>query len=104
MNPSIERKIESVNKHAGDEWNRTVLSLLPMVIKSFKGRPFLTEDIRRVMADETDVFDVACHDGRAWGYIMLQAKKFRMIEKVGYAPAKSSHYMPKTLWKEIENP
>lgn len=37
-------------------------------------------------------------DGRAWGYVFRRAAREGVIQKAGYAPAKTSNLSPKVMW------
>lgn len=98
MNSEISAKIVSVNQNAGQEWNRFVDEHLVNGISQFHGRPFLAEELREVMEPMINQAGLTAPDGRAWGHVLRRAKASNLVAKVGHAPAKSSHYTPKTLW------
>jgi hypothetical protein len=63
-------------------------------------QPFLTEQVREFCEREKCVDPPA--NARAWGHIMRSAMRNGLIEKIGYAPARSSNLSPKVLWKAID--
>lgn len=58
--------------------------------------PFLAEEVRD-MAEAAGF--TAPPDGRAWGQVMRDAQRERVVVKVGYAPARSSNLSPKVQWR-----
>lgn len=62
--------------------------------------PFLTEQVREFCEAEKCVDPPA--NARAWGSIMQAAMRNGLIEKIGYAPARSSNLSPKVLWMAID--
>lgn len=61
-------------------------------------REFLGEDVREYA--ERRGF-APPPDGRAWGAVFQRAARLRIIERAGYAPAKSSNMSPKVLWRRV---
>lgn len=57
---------------------------------------FLTESIRFALPQLE-----APSDLRAWGQVMRRAAKEGLIERVGFARAKSSNLSPKPLWRSL---
>lgn len=60
-----------------------------------EGERFVIEDVRVWAAGQG--FNEAT-DGRAWGAVIRRAASNGLIQKVGYAPAKSSNMSPKCAW------
>lgn len=58
-------------------------------------RTFLAEDVRQFAEDE----HLETAEARAWGAIFRSAVRNGLIEKAGFAPAKSSNLSPKILWR-----
>lgn len=63
------------------------------------GGEFMTEDVR--MAAEKAKGYVPPPDERAWGAIILRAKRKGLLEHAGFAPMKSRncHGNPKSVWR-----
>ena len=61
-----------------------------------RNETFLTEDVRDA-ALAAGVHEPP--DPRAWGAVAMRAARAGLIERAGYAPAKSSNLSPKVLWR-----
>ncbi len=59
------------------------------------------EDVKENIREVAEPVIGVPHDSRAWGAVMRRAARARLIEKIGYAPAASSHGSPKPLWKRV---
>lgn len=60
---------------------------------------FLAEDVRE-WAEKRGMVP-APENAKAWGSVMVRAKKEGLIDNRGYAPANSSNRSPKTQWVSI---
>jgi hypothetical protein len=91
--------IETAHANAEDKtpgWTDRALAYVVRFLEGRGDRTFLTEDVR--------AFAESCGlayppDGRAWGAVTQKASRRGIIDKVGYAPAKSSNLSPKVLWR-----
>ena len=68
---------------------------------SAQSEPFMMEDVR--MAAEKSGSYVRPPDERAWGAILLRAKRAGRVAHAGYAPMKSPncHGNPKSVWRWV---
>lgn len=87
--------IQRSGDHAGDRWKRSARGYL-LEFLTVRPSPFLAEDVRE-FAEVRGL--EAPPDGRAWGAVMRAAARDRLIDKVGYAPARSSNLSPKVQWR-----
>ena len=76
-------------------WNDIAFDFLEACAK-VRAAPFLAEDVIEMAK--------AAHlppppDGRAWGGVFRRAARQGVIQKAGYAPAKTSNCSPKVLWR-----
>lgn len=90
---AIDAAVETVAENAGEAWVQAAYEGLIRYI-AHRETPFLAEDVRQALAEEIG----EPHDLRAWGQVMRLAAKRGLIEKHGYAPARSSNLSPKVLW------
>lgn len=89
--------IQRAGDHAGDAWKKAARGyLLEYLSHRRRGDDFLAEMVR-----DFAVGLALPPDGRAWGAVFQSAARERLIEKVGYAPAKSSNLSPKVLWRVL---
>lgn len=89
--------LKRAGDHAGDGWKRRARSyLLEYLTTRRRGDDFLTEHLRDFAHNRGLEFPP---DGRAWGAVLQAAARDGLIEKIGYAPAKSSNLSPKVLWR-----
>ncbi len=81
-------------------WSDRAYSFFVRWAKSHQG-VFMTEDVR--MAAEKSCSYVARPDERAWGHIILRAKREGKLAHAGYAPMKSPncHGNPKSVWRWV---
>lgn len=81
-----------------DEWTTAAYYSARRVIaaKHRKGK-FLAEKLLRHVVE--DIGETA--DFRAFGPVIQSLKADRLIECAGYAPAISSNYSPKKLWRKV---
>lgn len=69
-------------------------------IRIAHGQPFLMEDAREASIGRVPVPD----EPRAWGAVGPYAARKGWIEKVAYAPARSSNGSPKWTWRAVARP
>lgn len=98
LKKQVDKVIESVGKNAGAAWVDSALDFVQQYVAQ-RTEPFLTEDVR---AQATPLIGKP-RDGRAWGTVMRRAVKAGYVQRVGFAPAKSSNLSPKVLWQRGEN-
>lgn len=64
----------------------------------FVRSPFLAETL---LQHAEKYLDAPIPDKRAWGPVIRAMSKDKVIDFHGYAPAKTSHNSPKTLWRKL---
>ena len=69
-------------------------------VRVAQGQPFLMEDAREASIGRVPSPD----EPRAWGAVGPYAARKGWIEKVAYAPARSSNGSPKWTWRAIARP
>lgn len=89
-------------EHADDvvfAWSQRAEALLV----EFAGgvETFLAEDARAFAAERGLP---SPPDGRAWGAVLQRARRANLIQKVGFAPARSSNNSPKVEWAKAAAP
>lgn len=84
---------EACADKAGDDFREEALEAVREYAK--RGGSFTTEDVRAASFAET-------HDGRAWGAVMLRAKRLGIVEACGAVPVVSSRGGFKTLWRATQ--
>ena len=92
---ATDQKIASVYGSADPRWKRAARD---WILTLNSGREFLAEDLRAYL----DSIDVETFDLRALGAVCKHARDAGLLEKVGYAPAATSHGSPKTVWRRTE--
>lgn len=91
--------IQRAIQHAGERWRRLANGYVKEYLATLRvGDDFLGEHVRSFAAGRGLE---SPPDGRAWGQVMRDGAREGLIEKVGYAPAKSSNLSPKVLWRRI---
>lgn len=91
--------MEQVVNHADElapNWSDRAYSALALYCTKMR-EPFITEDVR-AWAEGLGLIS-APHDSRAWGAVIRRAAAAGMVEKIGFAPARSSNLSPKVLWQ-----
>lgn len=81
------------------KWSDIALEYLRAFMRA-KGRAaFMTEDVR--MAADRGTYVPPAPDARAWGAVILRAKRLGWLVHAGYAPNKdpSCHGSPKSVWR-----
>lgn len=97
-----DEAIESGLSHADRvkaQWRQWAYDYFKGLV-SLTTKPFLAEDlIEKALAE-----GIWCPapDPRAYGGIFKMLAKDKVIMKVGYASARTSHASPKTLWMRVE--
>lgn len=89
--------IQRAHDHAEEDspgWSDVALAFLRG--HAMKHEHFLTEDV--IEAGKTWGL-LEPPDRRAWGHVVRKAVREGIIERDGYAPAKTSHFSPKPRWK-----
>jgi hypothetical protein len=81
-------------EHSGDDWQDAAFQCVASYARTHA--EFLTEDARLEARQLPPP-----PDGRAWGAVMQRARREKIIERIGYKPAKSSNLSPKPLWKSL---
>jgi hypothetical protein len=84
-------------EHSGVLWQDMALDAVRQYAASHE--QFLTEDARIDARQSLALPEPT--DGRAWGAVMQRARREKIIERIGYKPAKSSNLSPKPLWKSL---
>ena len=93
----IHRAVEKADRDdSGWSW-RAYYALLKYA--TTHDNKFLAEDVRE-WAEHHGHIDPP-ENARAWGAVMQRGVRRKIIEKVGYAPAKSSNLSPKVLWRRV---
>lgn len=89
---------QSALKHAGNNWADEAFKSLCHYAASHD--TFLTDDVRTFAHSNGLPMPP---DNRAWGGVVSKAAHMDLIERVGYAPVKSSsgHARPMSLWKLV---
>lgn len=87
--------ISQIAESSGPQWQQTAFACLEAFIAS-NDAPFMIEDVRLANPDLP-----APHDNRAWGAVARRAIKHGLIQRVGFAPAKTSHCSAKPLWQKV---
>lgn len=80
---------------AGSEWQGQALDLLRYYIFTTHG-DFTAEDFRESLSYRIQ----PPPDLRAWGHVILEAKRLGLIESCGYRATVSSNGSPKVLWRK----
>jgi hypothetical protein len=80
------------------DWKTKALSAVLEFANEHVGESFVGEDIRAFA--EANGVPIAS-DGRYWGHLLKEAERKGAIEKVGFAPTRSSNGSPKVLWKML---
>ena len=92
----IKKSFDNANDKF-ENWGEIAYDFLLQYIK--RNYAFLTEDIRIASADIVP----EPPSKRAWGAVILKAKKAGLIRKIGFRNVKNpkAHCTPATLWKKI---
>jgi len=94
----IHRAVEKADRDVPD-WSWVAYYGLLKYTQVNKLRTFLAEDVREWC--ERYGYVPPPENGKAWGAVMQRAARRKVIEKCGYAPAKSSNLSPKVLWRTV---
>jgi len=94
----IHRAIEKADRDVPD-WSLIAYYGLLKFVQAHTLTKFLAEDVREWC--ERHRYVPPPENGRAWGAVMQRAARRKVIEKCGYAPAKSSNLSPKVLWRIV---
>lgn len=80
-------------------WSDRAMEYLKMYSRAQGSEPFMAEDVR--LSAEKGAFVPSPPDGRAWGAVILRAKRLGLIKHAGYAPNKDPgcHGSPKSVWR-----
>ncbi len=81
-------------RNASPDWRRRAVEIIAAMDP---GREFMAEDVTTRLASE----GVTTHDPRAMGAVMRDAQRRGLAERIGWAPAASSHGSPKVLWRRV---
>lgn len=76
------------------EWARRALGYV-REFAAYADGPFLVEQIREFA--DAGGFDEP-RNAKAWGPVIQEARRQKIIRPCGFAPARSSHRSPKVLW------
>jgi len=79
-------------------WTEQAFRAFKDFINLFPERKFTTEDVRLAAVNSVP----PPKDGRAWGQIVLKAKREGLIKPVGYRGVESSNGSPKVLWQRAQ--
>ena len=94
-----DRGIHRAASHARSrdpEWQIKALAFVRLYAKY--NAVFMAEDVRAV--SEAGGLR-APTDPRAWGAVLQEAKRHRIVAACGYAPANSSNRSPKVRWSSL---
>lgn len=80
-------------------WLERALGLLRHFVEKQKGHDFMAEDFVAWIDKEHPLDFPKPPDSRAYGGVIRAAAKSGLIERVGYAPAKTSNCSPKCCWR-----
>lgn len=83
------------------QWSARALGLLRHFVELHKGTTFLAENFVEWVEKTYPLSFPKPPDPRAYGGVIRAAAKLNMIEKVGYAPAKTSNCSPKCQWRGL---
>lgn len=78
-------------------WRAKAFAAFCVYVNTHPGRRFLTEEFRSSLPRGFP----QPHDGRAWGTIVQDAKRAKLIKRVGYRCARSSNLSPKPEWEAL---
>lgn len=87
----IRRAVEHADRVKSEWSKRAIESLLPIIARQTGS--FLFEDLIAEVE--------APPDKRAFGAVVRELARMKVIRKVGYAPARTSHLSPKVLWSKV---
>ena len=101
MNPTIaagHAAAEQAANNAGVAWADAAMASVHSFKAAFNGDKFLTEDVR-IFAENNGLPKPP--DKRAWGAIILRAKRDGIVKSCGFAMTHSPEYNagPKTAWR-----
>ena len=82
---------EDAANHVEPSWSERALEAMLETGRAL-GK-FTIEDVRESCKVESPT------DQRAWGGVVQRASRKKLIVRIGYAPAKSSHGSPKPVWR-----
>lgn len=80
-------------------WLERGVGLLRLYVVKQNGKNFLSEDFVVWLHHDYPISFPKPPDARAYGGIIRSAARANMIERVGYAPAKTSNCSPKCVWR-----
>lgn len=82
------------------DWSEVAFRLLAEYARTV-APTFLTEDVRHYAHIQCGL--PVPPDGRAWGAVIVRARKAGLLERVGYEPMKSKncHSDPKPRWRWV---
>lgn len=92
----MERVIDHADR-VNTGWSEDCLNLLRLFLVQQCGQPFLTEDFKRWTVGRID----PPPDGRAYGPVIMRAKREGFIRTVGVAKATTSNLSLKPIWQSI---
>jgi len=98
MNTGMALSEANANRHK-QRWSEDAEAALLRYCLAHRGQDFLTEQVRE-WGESLDLVD-APFNAKAWGGVMRRSAANGVIRKVGYGPARSSHFSPKVLWQAI---
>jgi hypothetical protein len=95
-------RAEAKANAAKPNWSDDAFAALSVFAKLTPDPTFLAETVREWTEDANLV--TPPDNKRAWGGVFQRAAAAGLIEKVGYAPARSSNLSPKVLWRTTHAP
>lgn len=90
-----DHKIDACGDNAGAAWKEAAMNEVHAFLREQGDTPFVWDELRAAIEERLP----EPHDRRAWGAVARMASKLGVVEKVGYAPSKSSHGSPKAHWR-----
>lgn len=84
---------------ANPKWSDKAFALLLALIAT-RDSPFMTEDVRAVSKQMLPTPP----DARAWGGVMMRARRMGLIELIGYQKSKDpvAHCNPRSVWRKVK--
>ena len=95
-----DKGIKLASDNAGQEWNDKALDCLIMYLGIINNNKFTCEDFRQWISE--DLLPPPPHL-RAYGAVIVKAKKLKLIKHVGYATCNTPrvHSAISSLWSKI---
>lgn len=80
-------------------WSEGALVALERYIAAHPDASFIAEQVRE-WAEDLELIEPP-ENAKAWGQVFRTAARRKVIERIGYAPARSSNLSPKCLWRAL---